>query len=290
MTFSVNCDITLRTARGITDLALREIGEERFVVEGEHSLRAGREVEFQFALPGANINIRGRAKVEKVVKLSIGPTSTVLTGLEMNNDQQGALREWLLVRERAEAIKSTPRKAPAPSVEEMRGLRSGSLTSELASPDSAIGRQAIKEAMTADPENTGGRHSQLRRGVKARRGEDAAKPGPARKRRRVEVKVASSATPPIVMIRFNDPERYVVYYWKHLHRDALQVRYDGALLEKGSLVSVRLVLPGGSTVKCTGTVRISSPAGFGLQLELQESARSTLRLSAGPRPRAVQGE
>jgi hypothetical protein len=287
MSYAVTCDITLRTARGITELTLRQLGEDQMTVEGEHTLRAGRQVEFQFALPGANFNLRGTGQVDKVVKLAIGPTRTILSIVEMNKNQRGVLREWLVAREQAEAVQRPTKKPPPPSVEEMRGLHSGSLASEIASPDSGIGRQAISEAITADPDRARGRRSQVRQGVQSRRGHDDPKSNGPRKRRRVEVKVASSATPPIVMIRFNDPERYVAYYWKHLHRDALQVRYEGAEFEKGSQVSVRLVLPGGSMVKCTGHVRVASAAGFGLTLDLNETARSTLRLSAGTRPRTV---
>jgi hypothetical protein len=89
------------------------------------------------------------------------------------------------------------------------------------------------------------------------------------------------------MVRFNDPERYVAYYWKHLHRDALKVRFDDPELERNTQVNVRLVLPGGSTVKCGGYVRVVNANGFALRLELSDSARSTLRLSAGPRPREI---
>ncbi len=287
MPISVETPITLRTARGVVDLVLREVDEELLVAEGEHSLRAGREAEFQFALPGAHANLRGRVEVEKVVKLALGPSRSKLRIVEMNKNQAGLLREWILARERKAAAARPKRKPPPPSIEELRGLRSGSLASEIASPDSGVGRQAISEAITADPDRPRGRHSKVRRGVEARRGQSESGSGAQRKRRRVEVKVASNAKPPIVMIRFNDPERYVTYYWKHLHRDALQVRFDGAELERGTKVSVRLVLPGGSTIKCTGHVRVASAAGFALRLELTDSVRSTLRLSAGPRPRSV---
>lgn len=287
MSILVKSDITLRTARGVTDLALREIDDQQLIAEGEHRLRAGREVEFQLALPEANANLRGRAKIEKVVKLAVGPSRTKLQIVEMTTNHRGLLREWIDEQRRAMAVNRPTKKPPPPTIEEIRGARSASLASSLASSDSSIGRRAISEAITADPEHKTGRHSRLRSGVKARRGGRDAAGGANRKRRRVEVKVASGATPPIVMIRFNDPERYVAYYWKHLHRDAIQVRYDGAQLEKDTEVSVRLVLPGGSMVKCSGRVRVSSEAGFGIALDLIGTARATLRQSAGPRPRAL---
>ncbi len=287
MPFPVTTEITLRTARGIIDLVLREIGPDQLVAEGEHTLRSGREAEFQFALPGANANLRGQVELERVVKLALGPTRTVLRITEMNKDQQGMLREWLADRSQEHAARQPVKKPPPPSVEQMRGMHSASISSEVLDPDSGVGRQAISEAITADPERKQGRRSTLRRGVQDRRGQTDGAPEAPRKRRRVEVKVAATASPPIVMVRFNDPERYVAYYWKHLHRDALQVRYDASELEVNTQVSVRLVLPGGSTVKCTGHVRAASPQGFALRLDLDATARSTLALSAGPRPRAV---
>jgi len=287
MPIPVNTAITLRTARGVTDLTLREIDDDRLISEGEHTLRAGKQAEFQFALPGAHANLRGEVEIEKVVKLALGPWRTVLRIVEMNKNQRGMLREWVCEQERAQSRAKPKKKPPPPSVEEMRGLHSGSLASDVGDPDSRVGRQAISEAITDDPERQRGRRSSLRRGVQDRRSDTDAPADTPRKRRRVEVKVAASATPPIVMIRFNDPERYVTYYWKHLHRDALQVRFANAELTRGTMVSVRLVLPGGSTVKCTGHVRVASAAGFGLMLELTDTTRSTLRLSAGPRPRSV---
>ena len=85
-------------------------------VEGEHTLRAGRQVEFQFALPGANFNLRGTGQVDKVVKLAIGPTRTILSIVEMNKNQRGVLREWLVAREQAEAVQLPTKKPPPPSV------------------------------------------------------------------------------------------------------------------------------------------------------------------------------
>jgi hypothetical protein len=285
MPIPIQTSITLRTPRGVVDLDLREIEGEQLVAEGEHQLRSGRRAEFQFALPGAHANLRGEVQISKVVKLAIGPTRTVLEIVEMNGDHRGQLREWLEVQAAREAAKRPSKKPPPPSIEEIRGMRSGSLTSELLEPDSAIGRQALSEAITADPSRQG-RRSRIRRGVEARRGRGDNGDG-TRKRRRVEVKVASQATPPIVMVRFNDPERYVAYYWQHLHRDTLKVRFSDHELERNAQVNVRLVLPGGSTVKCSGFVRLANEGGFALKLELNDSARSTLRLSAGPRPREL---
>lgn len=287
MPVPVNTEITLRTARGIISLVLREISPDQLTAEGEHELRAGRKAEFQFALPAANANLRGEVEIERVVTLALGPSRTVLRIVEMNKDQQGLLREWLEQRAYDEAAGKRVKKPPPPSVEQLRGTRSGSLTSEILDPESGIGRQAISEAITADPDGKRGRRSQLRRGVQDRRGPTDATNGTPKKRRRVEVKVAANASPPIVMIRFNDPDRYVTYYWKHLHRDALQIRFAASELEPNTQVSVRLVLPGGSLIKCTGQVRAASAVGFALRLDLDESARTTLRLSAGPKPRAV---
>jgi hypothetical protein len=287
MTTTVKSELTLRTARGVVDLLLREIDEATLIAEGEHRLRSGREAEFQFALPGANANLRGHAEVVKVVKLALSPSRTTLRITEMNANDRGILREWLSEQARLQAARKPTKKPPPPSVEEIRGMRSGSLTSTLGDPEAGIGRQAISEAITQAPGGAGGRRSRVRRGVEDRRSSGDTGAGRRRGRRRVEVKVASSASPPIVMIRFNDPERYVSYYWKHLHRDTLQVRFQGAELEKGADVSVRLVLPGGSMVQCSGVVKVVMPTGFGIVLELTDSARSTLRLSAGPRPRTV---
>ncbi len=283
----VNTEITLRTARGVVALVLREVGEELFTAEGEHNLRSGRQADFQFALPGAHANLRGEVEIVKVVKLALGPSRTTLRIVEMNKNQRGMLREWLAEQALLEAAQQPARKRPPPSVEEIRGMRSGSLTSEIADPESGIGRQAISEAITADPDRHGGRRKRLRRGIQARRGQDDSGGPSQRKRRRVEVKVAASATPPIVMVRFNDPERYVTYYWKHLHRDALQVRFADCELERNTRVNVRLILPGGTTVKCAGHVRVVNANGFALKLELDDKARASLELTAGPRPRAV---
>jgi hypothetical protein len=283
MPYSVSTTITLRTPRGVIDLALREADTDTLVAEGEHDLRAGKRAEFQFALPGANANLRGIVEITKVVKLAVSPTRTVLNIVEMNSNDAGILREWAGAQLDAMASRLPRKKPPPPSIEEIRGMRSGSLASSLGDPEAGVGREALTQAITADPNRPRGRRSSVRRGVEDSRGPGS---GP-RKRKRVEVKVASSAQPPIVMIRFNDPERYVAYYWKHLHRSVLQVRFEDAELEKGAEVSVRVVLPGGSTVKCSGAVRVITPTGFGLQLQLADRQRSTLRLAAGPKPRDV---
>ncbi len=278
--------ITLRTARGVAEAVVREVGTRELQVEGKLSYKPGREVEFQFPLPGYNANLRGRAKVTKVVTLALGPTQAVLDIVEMNKNHEGMLREWLLEHERAVRT-NKPKKRPAPSVEQMRSGGSGSLISTLNEADDAVGRQAITEIIASSADGGESRRSRLRRGVEARRGTNEQPGKPKRGHLRVEVKVASNATPPIVQIRFNDPQRYDQYYWKHIHRLALQVRYTGTQLEKNARVSVRLVLPGGSLIKCTGVVKVTMPTGFGLLLDMDHTARSTLRLAAGQRPRDV---
>lgn len=286
MGLQINETITLRTARGVVEAVIREVSDTELHVEGQVSLRPGREVEFQFPLPGAHANLKGRAKVAKVVELALSPTRLVLDQLEMNRNHVGLLREWLEERQRAER-QAKPKLRRPPSVEEIRSAGSGSLVSSISQGDDTTGRQAISETIVEGSDRKRSRRSQLRKRVRAQRGDADEPERKRRKRRRVEVKVASNASPPIVQIRFNDPERYVQYYWKHIHRLALQVRYADAELEKNGRVSVRLVLPGGSVVKCSGVVKVSMPSGFGLMLELDDKARSTLRLSAGPRPREV---
>ncbi len=104
---------------------------------------------------------------------------------------------------------------------------------------------------------------------------------PGRKLRRVEVRIARTAKPPLVMVRYNDPRRYREHYWDNLRGDGLQVRCWDADLAVGAEVSLRLVLPGGGLVTCSGSVAAVMPTGLGLALVLDETDRTTLRQAAG---------
>ena len=70
---------------------------------------------------------------------------------------------------------------------------------------------------------------------------------------------------------------------KYLEQNARRV--DLVLLDMR--FDVRISYPPLLDLSCHGVVVTQHPSGFGLQLTLTDAARSTLRLSAGPRPREV---
>jgi len=104
---------------------------------------------------------------------------------------------------------------------------------------------------------------------------------PKRKRRRVDVKVAANANPPIVNVRFNDPKRYQRQYREYLRRDALYVRIEHSGLALDTAVQVRLVIPGGHALIADGRVVADMPTGLGVALVLDDEQRHLLRLAAG---------
>jgi hypothetical protein len=296
MASEIKAGITLRTARGVHEAVLRELGEDVLVVEGEHGLRPGTEVEFQFALPGAHANLYGRARIERLLRLALSPTRTELAVTEMGREQRGVLREWL-----GERLRSGPPDAsrrPAPSVEEMRrakpgeeislvtssvpsggAARTGSLISSLSDRRPPKARDALVDTLAAHSRPEAGRGT---RGTTQRRSERERPAEPsARPLRRIDVKLAQTATPPILHVRYNDPERYREHYWKHLLDDTMKVRFDDAALAVGAEVRVSLVLPGGAIIRCIGHVTTSTEQGFALRLELDAAARTLMRASAG---------
>jgi hypothetical protein len=297
MASEVKAGITLRTARGVFEGVLRELGEDVLVVEGEHGLRPGAEVEFQFALPGAHANLYGRARIERLLRLALSPTRTELTVTDMGREQRGLLREWLGERLRGESP-AAPRR-PAPSVEEMRRARAGEEISQVSSPSGPSGgnartgslvsslsdrpppraRDALRDTLTAYPRPEDGEHPQAagRRRADGERGADPS----ARALRRIDVKLAQTATPPILHVRYNDPQRYREHYWKHLQQDVLKVRFDDAALTAGTEIRVSLVLPGGAIIRCIGHVTTATGQGFALKLDLDAAARTLMRASAG---------
>lgn len=287
----VKTDITLRTARGVAGLALTEIGDDSLLVEGEHAFRPDQVLEFQFALPSANANLWGRARVRRVLRLAVGPTRTELAIVEMGRDQRGILREWL-------AAQAAPAPAPraAPTVEAIRRAgpgnpvsdvattppptsgRTGSVVSSITETHRPRGRAAVAGTMKGFPKANGEERPAPRRPAT----EPRAAPAP-RALRRVEVKLAHAAVPPILQVRYNDPERYREHYGKHLQHGTLNVRFDEAAPAVDTEVRVNLVLPGGAVIRCVGVVAAAAENGFSLRLDLDDAARALLRASAGVR-------
>lgn len=297
MASEVKASITLRTARGVFEGVLRELGEDSLVVEGEHDLRPGAEVEFQFALPGVHANLYGRARIERRLQLALSPTRTELILTDLTREQRGILREWL--GQRLRGGPQPPPKRPPPSVGEMRrarpgeeisqvtssvpsqgGARSASLVSSLSEPLHPRGRDALVDTLRAYP-RPGDGERRLPPAARRRPDGERTAEAPARAVRRVDVKLAQTATPPILHVRYNDPQRYREHYWQHLHRDVMKVRYPDAALAADAELRVNLVLPGGAIIRCVGRVSTCSEQGFALALELDNTARTLLRASAG---------
>lgn len=129
-----------------------------------------------------------------------------------------------------------------------------------------------------------------RRGTEPPRADGAGSKSLRRKRRRVDVRIAHGAKPPLVVVRYNDPLRYNKHYWEHLQRKALQVRCRDADLPAGSEIRLRIVMPGGAVVSCPATVELVMPNGLGLVLELDAGDAASLRLSAGRDRRGISPE
>jgi hypothetical protein len=262
MAIPVKMKVTIRDAAGTSSARLSQLSDSMLELEGETQHKPGTSLEFQLDLAGFGSTIRGRAEVEKVFESEFGRGRCLLRITQMAPHQRATFRAWLYEL----------------------SLGGSRILDELANDDAEPELPGVPERPRPSVRESFTSFSSQRPHQQAR-GATASQPAPTRrKRRRVEIRVAAGASPPMVVIRYNDPSRYNSHYWEQLHRGTLQLRHRGVCLEPDAPVRVRLILPGGTVITCSGTVTQSREQGFGLQLEPGLGDRSLMELSAGPRP------
>ncbi len=319
MAIPVQMSISLRDRRGVVFGTLCRIADRRLELTCETGFRSGQLLEFSFELEGFHTSVNGKAEVERSVDGDSG-ARVFLCLTELGGGQEALFREWLYNQTQGGGTSSRPH-AHLSSVisttsqttsdrlaageRRLRALderRSSSLTSSFPSSTpsphrSRIGRKAVRDVLLAHAhaETQPAKSEAPRRKARPARaavhrgpeyGGSARDrlPRPKKKRRRLEVKVANKAKPPLVMVRFNDPRLYSRQYWRYLCRDALFVPHTQTKPSKEAEIRLRLVLPGVPPLNCPGKVVVSIPTGLGLRLELTEEERVLLRRIAGPAP------
>jgi hypothetical protein len=104
----------------------------------------------------------------------------------------------------------------------------------------------------------------------------------------VEVRLAASAQPPRLLVRFHDRRRFLDMFRDHLDRDMVFVRCEGAGLATGTTVAVRLAFPGGDIPMAEGLVLAVLPSGVAIQLRLSAEDRNQVRQAVAASQRAAE--
>lgn len=277
MAIPVQMPITLCDESGVSNTRMLQVSDRSIEIEGETTRIEGQELEFQFALVGFERSLTGKAVVEKVVDPEFGRGRCTLRIVQIDPNQRPTFRAWLYDLTQGGGRPMSPRPLDSDSPTQLgatRGQRSSSsLVTERLGGARSTGRAAVRDTFSS--------YVARRTQADQARGSTPVQ----RKRKRVEIRVASTADPPMVMVRYNDPAGYARHFWQHLHRDALELRWAGSGLREGGDTRVRLVLPGGAVINCTGRVTAASPSAFAIALQLIDSDRATMQLTAGPRPR-----
>ncbi len=274
MAIQVQMPIELRDDHGRSSTRMLMVSDRTLEVEGETERSIGQELGFRFALVGFGRTLEGRAIVEKVYDPEFGRGRCTLRIVELEKSERGTFLSWLyeLTQGGGRPIHAT-RPVSTPSADSRRprviSETQPSSTTLAGERRRAVGRRAIQSALSSYSEDRPRRSRPVNTDERPRR------------RHRIEVRVASTATPAMVMVRFNDPARFQDHYRVHLRKSALVMRYVESGLSKGDAVSLRLYLPNGSLISCPATVTKASNTAFALHFELSHSDRSTLELSAG---------
>ncbi len=261
MAIPIKIPILLEDSSSATRARTLQLSETLIEVEGQTQRSAGESLGFALELTGFGSTLRGRAVVEKVFDPELGRGRCLLRVTQLAPHQQASYRAWLYEISLADGLPPEPSACPAHEQPPQRQSARDSLSSFTAL---AAGRERRRPKVTP------------------------VQPKPSaptrRKRRRVEVRVAAAAHPPMVLVRYNDPGRYTQHYWEHLREDALRLSYGPAPLHPSAEVRVRIVLPGGATITCPGTVTEAEARALAIEIEPVDSDRALMQLSAGPEP------
>ena len=281
MAIPVQMPITLCDETGVSNTRMLQVSDRSIEIEGETTRVEGQELEFQFALVGFQRTLEGKAVVEKVVDPEFGRGRCTLRIVQIDPSHRPAFRAWLydLTQGGGRPMNAHGPGSDSPTQHGRCATQrsSSSLVTEKLGGRQSTGRAAVRDTFSSYV----ARRAQAEQARGTTRG--------SRRRKRVEIRVAATAEPPMVMVRYNDPSRYAKHFWQHLHRDALELRYAEPGLAVGDATRVRLVLPGGAVVNCAGEVTAASHSAFAISLDLNDSDRATMQLAAGARPR-VQAE
>ncbi len=274
MAIPVQMPIVLRDGTGASSTRMLQVSDSIIEVEGETTRLQGQQLEFQFSMVGLARTLSGTAVVEKVIDPEFGRGRCTLRITELPKEQRGTFRSWLYDLTQGggrapigDLTSSTSSSPHARSSLETSMRQSSTTLASGGGRQPHKGREALRGALSQYAS-----HREPKRGPVPTARE--------RKRHRVEVRVAASAAPPVVMVRFNDPSRYVRHYRASLHRQALELRYVESGLAQDMSVRVRIVLPGGAQVSCPGQVTAASASAFAVALDLSPSDRATLEMSA----------
>jgi hypothetical protein len=277
MAIPVQMPISLHDEMGVSNTRMLQVSDRLIEIEGETTRIPGQELEFQFAMVGFDRTLTGRAVVEKVVDPEYGRGRCTLRIVEIEASVLATFRTWLyeLTQGGGRPLGSRP---PDPtshprSTTPSQQRSSSSLASPSLGERPSTGRAAVRDTLSSYAARRAQAEQHARVSAAAKR-----------KRKRVEIRVAAAAQPPLVMVRFNDPTPYTKHFWQHLHRDTLELRCPASGLAEGDDTRVRLVLPGGAVVDCSGRVTAASASAIAVSLVLVDSDRATMQLAAGPRP------
>jgi len=275
MAIPVQMPIELYDELGSSSTRMVMVSDRIIEVEGETARVQGQEIDFEFELVGHNRVLRGRAVVEKVSDPEFGRGRCTLRILELERELRATFLSWLYdltLGGGPPAPMSRPPSSPGrriPSATERPGRELSSSTLANSTGIRSTGRAAVTSALT-------------RQGSRPTKPE-APEATRSRKRHRIEVRVAASAKPPMVKVRYNDPKRFAEHYQAHLQHDTLKLRYVESGLTDGMQISVRLYLPNGALISCLARVSATTAMAIALDLQLSASDRSTLGMSAGER-------
>lgn len=312
MAILVQLAISLRDDVGVVMSRLLEVSDKMLVVDGENSRLLGQKVEFQFELEGFHTALYGEAEVERVINPEFGRGRCFLRIVDIRSHQRALFREWLYelsqgggtprrphahlssiisstTTSRAERVREGERRLRL--LDQARTGPQGTVSSLAMD---SVGRNSLRDVLVAWDRKESARSAGATASARGRPRptDESRRHGTSRdqqRRRRVEVRIARSAQPPFIVVRYNDPVRFSEHYWAHLHRGALQVRVYDHDVPAGIEIRLRLIMPNGAAVTCQGHVATVLPSWLGLALRLEDDDLLSLRFCAGPDLRRLQG-
>ncbi len=279
MAIPVQMPIELRDAQGSISTRMVQVSDTTIEVEGETTRVPGQHLEFEFAMVGYDRRLTGTAVVEKVTNPEFGRGRCIMRIAEVEPQARSTFRSWLYDLTQGggrlpttaphSSEPSSVRPAPWRRAPSSEGRHSATtMVSASLSPRSGVGRAALRGAMASYGS------------VPAEPSQDNPPPR-GRKRLRLEVRVAGSAEPPVVMVRYNDPALYSKHFAARLRRGVLELRHADSGLHSGLVLLVRLTLPNHSSISCRGKVTAASATAFAIDLDLTRADRETMQTGAG---------
>ena len=282
MAIHVRLPISLSDERGAAPGTLLKVSDRTLLVQSPGTFELARPLEFRFEPEGGRAGVSGTAEVVQLQPPADADDETAyaLRILGMNDDARTAFRTWLYELSQAGGTASRPPPSQPGAAGSERTISTISSVSSLLGSlartggGNPTGRGAVREAMRssfrASSDKRSGPSSE---DVKRPAVTDRAKTG-------IEIRVEPGCAPPRITVTFHDPERFRAMYRDHLDQDILFVRLGTTEVVAGTVLEVRIVLPGEEIFRLPGRIVAVLPSGTAILLTLDEGHRFRLQKAA----------